>query len=401
MITYLCVSKNTSFTVRSDTQLSSPTQAADVGDTAAILSNAMKSSDREMIKILNLLAASNWAGTKATASRLLLMSALGMCLACGARGPAATIELDQLATFAATEYNALEVAELNGKFSEAFTTAPKYEDYVIGGGDLIRINIFEAPDLNTETRVSARGDVTLPLIGTVAIAGLSVGKAEQHVERLFREQYLQDPHVTIFVKEQFGSKITMMGALKKPGSYDFYASMSLMDVLAMAEGLSDRAGRTVQIRRKADNGEGTISLIIDLDQMTKVGREDLNVGIKGGDMVYVPEAGSVYVDGAVRKAGAYPLQQEMSVQEAIVAAGGMQSFADAKDIKLVRYLGKGRREVARMSLEDLQTQKAHMLKVQDRDIIYVESSASSAFFQGLRLSLGTGIFGFGYTPPLR
>ncbi len=354
-----------------------------------------------MIKILHLPIVFTWDGTKAKASRFLTMAALSLCLACGARGPAPTVELEHLAANTATEYNALEVAELNGKFSEAFTTAPEYEDYVIGGGDLIRINIFEAPDLSTETRVSARGSVTMPLIGTVAVAGLSVGKAEKHLGRLYREKYLQDPHVTIFVKEQYGSKITMLGALNKPGTYDFYASMSLMDVLAMAEGLSDRAGRTVQIRRKADSGEGTISLIIDLDQMIKVGREDLNVGIKGGDMVYVPEAGSVYVDGAVRKAGAYPLRQEMSVQEAIVAAGGLQSFADARDIKLVRYLGKGRREVARMSLDDLQTQKAQMLKVQDRDIIYVEASTSSAFFQGLRLSLGTGIFGFGYTPPER
>lgn len=354
-----------------------------------------------MKKILQLLVALTCFETKAKASRLLSIATLTLCLACGSRGPATTIDLDQLATSAASEYNALEVAELNEKFSEAFIAAPEYEDYVIGGGDLVRVSIFEAPDLSIETRVSARGSVTMPLLGTVAIAGLSVCKAEQQVERLYREKYLQDPHVTIFVREQFGSKITMMGALKKPGTYDFYASMSLMDVLAMAEGLSDRAGRSVQIRRKADDGAGTISLIIDLDQMIKDGREDLNVGIKGGDMVYVPEAGSVYVDGAVRKAGAYPIRQEMSVQEAIVTAGGLQSFANAKDIKLVRYLGKGKREVARMSLEDLQTQKTHVLKVRDRDIIFVESSAASAFFQGLRLSLGTGIFGFGYTPPTR
>lgn len=378
----------------------SQTQMAYAGDTATILHNAINTTDHDMKKILRLLAAFTCAAKK-TASRYLPLMISSLCLACGARGPAATIDLDQLSASAASEYNALEVAELNGKFSEAFTTAPEYEDYVIGGGDLIRISIFEAPDLSTETRVSARGGVTMPLLGTVAIADLSVCKAEQHVERLYREKYLQDPHVTIFVKEQFGSKVTMMGALKKPGTYDSYASMSLMDVLAMAEGLSDRAGRTVQIRRKADSGEGTISLIIDLDQMIKDGREDLNVSIKGGDMVYVPEAGSVFVDGAVRKAGAYPIRQEMSVQEAIVAAGGLQSFADAKDIKLVRYLGKGKREVARMSLNDLQAQKAQMLKVVDRDIIFVESSASSAFFQGLRLTLGTGIFGFGYTPPTR
>jgi polysaccharide export outer membrane protein len=133
--------------------------------------------------------------------------------------------------------------------------------------------------------------------------------------------------------------------------------------------------------------------------MVKEGQDELNVAIKGGDVIYVPEAGSVYVDGAVRKAGSYPIRQEMSVQEAVVAAGGLQSFANAKDIKLIRYVGKGRREVAKLSLDDLQRGEAAELKVQDRDVIFVESNAASAFFQGLRLTLGTGLVGVGYQPP--
>ncbi len=331
--------------------------------------------------------------------RLLAVAALGLCLACGAKGPAATTEPDQLADPAATEYNALEVAELNGKLYESFTATPIYEDYVIGGGDLIELTVFEAPELNTETRVSARGSVTLPLLSAVGIAGLSVREAERCVEGLYRDRYLQDPHITIFVKEQYGSKVTMMGALKKPGTYDYYASMNLMDVLAMAEGLSDIAGRTVQIRRKPDNGQDAASLVIDLDQMVKDGQEDLNVGIKGGDVIYVPEAGSVYVDGAVRKAGSYPIRTEMSVREAIVAAGGLQSFADSGNVKLIRYLGEGRREVAKLSLAEPQSVETGKLKVRDRDIIFVESSAVGTLVQGLRLTLGAGLFGVGFTPP--
>ena len=354
-----------------------------------------------MKKILPFLIALSRAGQIAAIPclRLLTVAALGLCLACGAKGPAATTGIDQLAESAATEYNALEVAELNGKLYESFTSTPIYEDYVIGGGDLIELTIFEAPDLSTETRVSARGSVTLPLLSTVRIAGFSVREAEQHVEGLYRQKYLQDPHITIFVKEQFGSKVTLIGALKKPGTYDFYASMNLMDVLAMAEGLSDTAGRTVQIRRKPANGEDAASLVIDMDQMVKIGQENLNVGIKGGDVIYVPEAGSIYVDGAVRKAGSYPIRKEMSVQEAIVAAGGLQSFADAENVKLIRYLGEGRREVAKLSLAELQTGETGKLKVRDRDVIFVESSAVGTLVQGLRLTLGAGLFGVGYTPP--
>lgn len=330
---------------------------------------------------------------------LLLLAALIFCMACGARGPKVTTDIDALKDTPSESGNSLEVAELNKQLYASFTATPSYEDYVIGGGDLVQISIFEAPDLNTETRVSARGGVTLPLLSTVQIAGMSVREAEQYVEGLYREKYLQDPHVTIFVKEQFGSKITLMGALEKPGTYDFYARMNLMDVLALGEGLSETAGRIVQIRRKAEADQPAQSMIIDLDQMIKEGQEELNIAIKGGDVVYVPEAGSVYVDGAVRKAGSYPIRQEMSVQEAIVAAGGLQSFADPGNVKLVRYVGKGRREVAKLSIADAQKGEASELKVQDRDVIFVESSPASAFFQGLRLTLGTGLLGVGYTPP--
>lgn len=328
-----------------------------------------------------------------------LLLVLLICQACGAKGPNVTTSIDQLAGASSNGDNSVEVAELNKQLYASFTATPSYEDYVIGGGDLVQVSIFEAPDLNTESRVSARGGVTLPLLSTVQIAGLSVREAEQYVEGLYREKYLQDPHITIFVKEQFGSKITLMGALKKPGTYDFYARMNLMDVLALGEGLSDKAGRIVQIRRKGDTAQPAQSMIIDLDQMIKEGQEELNVAVKGGDVIYVPEAGSVYVDGAVRKAGSYPIRQEMSVQEAIVAAGGLQSFADAKNVKLVRYVGKGKREVAKLSIDDMQKGEASELRVQDRDVIFVESSPASAFFQGLRLTLGTGLMGVGYTPP--
>lgn len=337
-------------------------------------------------------------GKRPPGSTALFLAALIPCLACGARGPAVTTDLDQLAESAAAEYNRLEVAELNGQFREA-AASPDPLNYVLGGGDLVRISVFEAPELNTEARIGARGNVTLPLLNAVVIAGLSVSEAERHVERLYREKYLQDPHVSIFVTEQFGSKITLMGALRKPGTYDHYASLSLMDVLAMAGGLSDAGGRTVQVRRKGATDGETETLVIDLDQMIKDGREDLNVAIRGGDMVYVPEAGAVYVDGAVRRAGAYPVRPEMSVREAIVAAGGAQAFADTTDVRLVRYLGQGRREVARLSLDGPDSLDADRVRLRDRDVIFVPSSPGGTFIQGLRLTLGTGLVGVGFTPP--
>ena len=330
---------------------------------------------------------------------LLLLTAVSA--ACVAKGPTATTSVRRLADVPPEAGNSPEIPEINSQIYASFSASPNYEDYVIGGGDLVQVTIFEAPGLNAEARVSARGSVTLPLLNAVGIAGLTVREAEEHVESLYRKDYLQDPHVTIFVKEQFGSKITLMGALAKPGTYDFYSRMNLMDVLALGQGLSDTAGRIVQVRRRDASGTPVRATIIDLDEMVEKGRDELNIPIQGGDVVYVPEAGSVYVDGAVRKAGSYPVRREMSVQEAIVAAGGLDSFADAGTVKLVRYVGDGKREVARLSLEGGGDEHVPELRVQDRDVIFVESSPASAFFQGLRLTLGTGLLGVGYTPPSR
>ena len=184
--------------------------------------------------------------------------------------------------------------------------------------------MFEADELKAETRVSSRGFVSLALIGPVEVRGLTTREAEQKVEDLYRQKYLQNPHLSIFVKEQLGGKITLLGAVKSPGSIPYLTRQRLLDVLATAGGLSDKAGRTVQVRRaNEDPSLQPMTFMIDLDELIKEGSEEMNLEIKRGDVIFVPEAGMIYVDGAVKKPGNYPITQVMTVQEAIVTAGGV------------------------------------------------------------------------------
>jgi polysaccharide export outer membrane protein len=166
----------------------------------------------------------------------------------------------------------------------------------------------------------------------VEVKGLTTREGEQKIEDLYRaNKFIRQPHVSVFVKEHVSGKITLMGAVKKPGTVDCFSRRRLLDVLALAEGLSEKAGRSVQVRRAGEDPAYPSTFMIDLDDMLKRGQTELNIPIKGGDVIYVPEAGMVYVDGAVRKAGNYPITQSMSVQQAIVTQA-LRSPTTAKSL---------------------------------------------------------------------
>ena len=318
------------------------------------------------------------------------------CAASSGLKPTASLE-EVLAEQQSEQAN--KIKDFNRTLFSSVSSAPSYSDYLIGPGDLLTVTVFEAPELNTEARVSARGFITLPLLGPVEIKGLTSSEAEKKIENLYKERYLRNPHVTIFIKEQYAAKVTILGSVNKPGTYDYPSRQRLLDVLAMAGGLSEKAGDIVQVRRKVEGKERPEVYIIDMQQLIKEGKAELNIPIQGGDVVFVPEAGTVYVDGAVRKPGVYPIKGKMTVYEAIVAAGGLSNVADESSIKLVRTDKSGKREVIEISLNDIQNNRARELVLHDKDIVYVETNQLEALFYGLRLNFGMGLVGIGYTPP--
>ena len=211
---------------------------------------------------------------------------------------------------------------------------------------------------------------------------------------------MKNPHVNVFVREQVAGRITLMGALKKTGTFPYMARQNLFETLALAEGLSDTAGKTVQVRRSSGNDDRPTTFLIDLNGLAKGGGEELNIEIKRGDVVYVPEAGMVYVDGAVRKPGNYPIKKQMAIVEAIVSAGGFAPFADEKKIKLVRHDADGKPEIVQLSFKDLQEKSlGQNLEIKDRDIVFVETNMAQAVIYGLRITGLGGVVGVGYEPP--
>jgi len=290
-----------------------------------------------------------------------------------------------------------EIAHLNEQLLASARMNTDPSDYLLGSGDLLQVKVFEADDLNTTVRVSSRGFVTLPLLGAVSVKDLSAREAEEKIENLYRARYIKDPHVNIFVEEHYSRRITLMGQFRNPGTYDYLAKQRLLDVMALGDGLSDKAGRVVQVRRYGSTTEGQNVFIVDLEQLVKEGRSDLNIEINSGDVLFVPEAGTFFVDGAVRRPGSYYIQHKTTVHEAFLEAGGLAPYADKDQATLIRYTEKGTREIIKLDLSDPQTLE---LEVKDRDVLITEASVYGKLVHGVGINIGIpGFGGVGYKNP--
>ncbi len=275
-------------------------------------------------------------------------------------------------------------------------------EYLLGNGDLLVIKVLEESGLNTEARVNSRGSINVPLLGEVSIMNLTAGEAEAKIAELYRRDYLHDPHVSVYIKERLSKQITLVGAVEKPGTYEYVSRRRLLDVLAVGNGLKKEAGAYAFITREDPKTRETQTYMVDLEDLVKNGNMAHNHIIRGGDVIFVPESGQCFVDGAVRNPGTYPLENNMTITEAIVVAGGLAGYADDDKIKLVRFMGRGKeRQVVSLSYSDLQAGVGDTLILKDQDIIYAESSASGKFFSGAGFSLGFMGTGMTFKDPQR
>lgn len=273
-------------------------------------------------------------------------------------------------------------------------------DYIIGPADLLQVDVFESEKLTDTARVSSRGDITMPLIGNVTVGGLSAREAEIKIENILKDQgFIKDPHVTVFIEEYNSKIVTVVGMVEEPGNHSITGRQTLLDVLVAAKGFQEKAGRTVYVNRTEGNGNQQ-TYMVDLDELLLKGNSSLNIVMKPGDVVYVPQSGNVYIEGAVGKSGSYPIQKDLTtVSQILTVAGGVAPYGDASNIKLIRYIGDGNREISQLDLEKIISGEAEDPIVKDRDALIVGFSTSKRILYGLRLGLGFGLFNVGYTPP--
>ncbi|HWO31047.1 MAG TPA: polysaccharide biosynthesis/export family protein [Candidatus Acidoferrum sp.] len=243
---------------------------------------------------------------------------------------------------------------------------------VLGPGDELEITVYGAPDLSGHSRVSADGNISMPLIGYVRIAGLSSSEAEGAIEaKLRQDKVVNDPQVSVYVKEYGSSGISVTGEVAKPGFYSALGPHRLFDVLQAAGGPTDKAANKVLISHRGQDDATTLNISKDSTEIAAS-----NVELRPGDTVVVPKAGIVYVLGEVTRPGGYVLNSTggITVLQVIAAAGGPTHVASAGKTRLLRRAENGFQEQG-IDVKKLLRGKAHDVSVRDQDILFIPSSA--------------------------
>jgi polysaccharide biosynthesis/export protein len=140
-------------------------------------------------------------------------------------------------------------------------------DYRIGANDLLEFDVFGVPDMRRSVRVNATGAVSLPLIGTVQLAGLTAQEAETHLAKKYGEKYLQNPQVSLFIKEFTTQRITIEGAVAKPGIYPVTGQLTLLRALALAGGGAQYAQLNEIMLFRNTQGQPSEPKVFDLDKI--------------------------------------------------------------------------------------------------------------------------------------
>jgi polysaccharide export outer membrane protein len=243
---------------------------------------------------------------------------------------------------------------------------------VLGPGDEVEVTVYGAPDLSGHSRVSADGNISMPLIGYVRIAGLSSSEAEGAIEAKLRQNnVVKDPQVSVYVKEYGSSGISVTGEVAKPGFYSALGPHRLFDVLQAAGGTTDKAAEKVLISHRGQKDATAVYISKDPAQMAAS-----NVELEPGDTVVVPKAGIVYILGEVTRPGGYVLNSTggITVLQVVAVAGGPTHVASAGKTRLLRRAENGFQE-QRIDLKKLLRGKAHDVAVRDQDILFIPSSA--------------------------
>ena len=234
----------------------------------------------------------------------------------------------------------------------------------VGAGDMVRITVFRNPDLTTEARVSPQGTILFPLIGEVRVTGLTPQQVgSQIAEQLRAGKYVVNPEVAVSLAQVNSRQVSVLGNVTRPGRYPIdNVNSKLTDFIAAAGGVAAPGSDIVTVLQAKDGHSSKVD--VDLAQMFRDGNLAANMTLAPGDTIFVHRAPVVYVYGEVQKAGAYRVEPQMTVMQAIAMGGGLTTRGTERGLKIHRKNGSGVKKID-VSLGDT---------VQPDDVIYVRES---------------------------
>ena len=180
-------------------------------------------------------------------------------------------------------YNAQELAKEIQGLKES-------SDYLLQPGDLVDIQVYKEEDMSRTLRISTQGYIAFPLVGNIKIADLNVSQAANKIEEKLKS-YLKNPSVSLLIKEYANKTLYVLGQVKKPSSIAIppEKTMTVLEAITSAGGFTDIAAISKVKVLRMENGQQR-SLDVDVSQITKEGNKQLDIALKPGDVVFVPQS---------------------------------------------------------------------------------------------------------------
>src|SRR5208337_2257231 len=268
-----------------------------------------------------------------------------------------------------------------------------YKDYLVGPEDQLDILVYGQDKLNRSLRVNGQGEIIMPLVGAVKVAGLTAQEIERRLMELYDAHFLVSPQITVEVKEFRHQQVAVTGAVNKPGSYEIIGPRTLLEVLSMAGGISNQgqptgggvqAGDVVDVTRHQNAPDlaktikagavqpfapKTETMVIDLRRLMTGQEPRLNLTVRNGDVVYVPFAGTAYVLGAVKKPGLVVVKQNLTVSQAIALAGDIDPMLANYDISIMRFDDQGKPISLNTNLKRIFARSVPDIPIKDNDVV--------------------------------
>jgi polysaccharide biosynthesis/export protein len=294
------------------------------------------------------------------------------------------------------------ITEINNALTAAALQTPTASpDYRLGPEDLLQITLYNIPagevgvtPRTTEARVSQEGMISLPLLGDVAVAGLTASGLEQLLRGRY-DQYLHKPQVGVQVKEYRSQAVTVTGAVRNPAVYQLTSPKTLIDLLAIAGGINERAGSQVHLYRQEP--EGRQSYVVDL--LALASKPALvNMPVQAGDIINVQQAGTFFVDGAVRNPGSFALSRPYTLTQALAVAGGVnRELASYSELAIYRQRNGAEAQMIPVDLSAIWNGKANDPAIESDDVIVVPMSTAKYIVRRFFGTIGLGSVP-GYVP---
>jgi len=242
---------------------------------------------------------------------------------------------------------------------------PNNQDYRLGAGDAIGVQVYQSPDLSIDARVSESGVISYPLVGSVQLGGLTIAEAEKKIADALRSGgFVKVPQVNIVLRQVRGNQVAVLGQVSRPGRFPLETFNTRVSDMLAAAGGTTATGDDVLIVTGQRDGK-PFRKVIDIPALFLNQKSDEDIVLAGGDTLYVNKAPMFYIYGEAQRPGPYRIERGMTVMQALAQGGGPTVRGSQNRLKLHRRDASGKVVETTPSLTD---------PVRPEDVIYVRES---------------------------